>query len=222
MSKKVIIVGGEGNGGVAVSCIQDMRRRYGLMEYEVYGWLHDFEEKGKIITGFPVLGKLADIKPFLEKDFYFIYAIHSIAHAPLRIKLFNSLNIPDEKLVTLVHPLSFIGEGVELGPGTMVMANCYIGPAVKLGKCVFVMANSIIGHNTTVGSFSHLSAGSVTSSYIKIGEGVDIALNATVLEKLTIGNYSVVGAGAMATKDIPERTVVVGNPARVLKTVEDS
>ena len=49
MSKKVLIIGGEGNGGVIASCIEDNRNRFGDHTYEVAGFINDFE-KGKIIT----------------------------------------------------------------------------------------------------------------------------------------------------------------------------
>jgi len=219
MCKQVIIIGGDGNGGVAAACIQDMRVNYGLEEYEVYGFLNDFAEEGSFINGYPVLGGLKDIDKYLSGDFHFIYAIHSISHAPLRIQVFESLNIPDDKLVTLIHPLTFIGEGCEIAPGVMVMANSYIGPETKIGKCTFVMANCAIGHNNKIGGFCHFSVGAVCSSVLTIGDGCDVALNATVMEKVVMGDFSVVGAGALCLKDVEPYQVVVGSPAKHLKYV---
>ncbi len=219
MTKKVIIIGGQGNGGVAAACIKDMRNNYNNKEFEVYGFLNDFEEKGTSINGYPVLGGLKDIDEYLASDYYYIYAIHSISHAPLRIRLFDSLNIPDEKLITLIHPLTFIGEGCELKPGVMVMAHSYIGPDTKLGKCTFVMANCAIGHNNNIGSFCHFSVGAICSSVLTIGDGCDVALNATVMEKVTMGDFSVVGAGALCLNNVEPYQVVVGSPAKHLKYV---
>lgn len=220
MAKQVIIIGGEGNGGVAAACIQDMRVNYDIDEYEVYGFLNDFETPGSKINGYPVLGGLDAIGSYVAGDFYFIYAIHSISHAPLRIQIFDSLGIPDEKLVTLIHPLTFIGEGCELAPGVMIMAHSYIGPSTKIGKCTFVMANCAIGHNNTIGSFCHFSVGAICSSVLTIGNGCDVALNATVMEKVTMGDFSVVGAGALCLKDVEPYQVVVGSPAKHLKYVK--
>ena len=50
-NKKVIIIGGEGNGGVVASCIEDNRSRFGDNEWKVEGFLNDFE-KGKNIKSF--------------------------------------------------------------------------------------------------------------------------------------------------------------------------
>ncbi|NQU53949.1 MAG: acetyltransferase [Bacteroidetes bacterium] len=220
MAKQVIIIGGKGNGGVAAACINDMRKNYNIYEYEVFGFLNDFIPVGETINGYKVLGVTKDIKQYLEGDFYFIYAIHSVSHGSLRIKIFESLGIPDEKLVTLIHPLTFVGEGCEIKSGVMIMANSYIGPKSKIGKCTFVMANCAIGHDITIGNFCHFSMGSTCGSIINIGTGCDVAINATVLEKVTMGDFSVVGAGALCIKDVEPYQVVVGNPAKHLKYVE--
>ena len=220
--KKIIILGGEGNGGVAGACIVDMIEKYGRKDIELLGFLNDMQEEGAMINGYPVLGKTKDWVKFYEiRDIYFIFAIHPVGHGSLRIKLFNLLNIPEEKLFTLIHPSAFIAYNAILSPGVMVMSNSYIGPAAKLDKCVLCMANTVIGHNTNVGPFCHISAGAVVSSYVNIGIASDIALNATVMEKVNVGDYAVVGAGAMITKNVNKNEVVVGNPQRVLRLAED-
>lgn len=220
MSKKVIIIGGDGNGGVAAACIRDMRQKYNDLEYEVAGFLNDFVTKGETINGYPVLGKLEEIEQFLKEDYYFIYAIHSITHGQLRMRIFDSLNIPDEKLATLIHPLTFIGEGSTIAPGCMIMANSYVGPETNIGKCTFVMANCTLAHNNNVGSFCHFSVGAICASVITIGNGCDVAINATVLERVKMGDYSVVGAGALCLNDVEPYQVVVGSPAKHLKYVK--
>ena len=56
---------------------------------------------------------------------------------------------------------------------------------------------------------------------ISIGDDVYIGLNATILPGVTIGNRVIIGAGAIVAKDIPDNSVAVGVPARVVKTVDD-
>ncbi|WP_425548467.1 DapH/DapD/GlmU-related protein [Brevibacterium yomogidense] len=56
---------------------------------------------------------------------------------------------------------------------------------------------------------------------IVIGTNVWIGSNATVLAGVTIGAHAVVAAGSVVTKDVPENAVVVGSPARVVRTVRD-
>jgi acetyltransferase EpsM len=216
MSKKVIIIGGEGNGGVVASCIEDNRKRFNDFEWEVAGFINDFE-KGKTINGYPVFGGTDEIEKFLEQDYYFIYAIHMIGRNVKSEEVFIKLNIPKDRFATIIHKTAFVAENAILEPGVFVMSNCYIGPAAKIGMCSLIMANSIIGHNTTVGHLCHFSVGSITSSYIEIGKVSDVTLGAKILEKRKIGNYAVAGANSLITKDIPDYEIHIGSPAKYLK-----
>jgi maltose O-acetyltransferase len=56
---------------------------------------------------------------------------------------------------------------------------------------------------------------------ITIGDNVWIGGGVIVCPGVTIGDNSVIGAGAVVTKDIPANVVAVGNPARVIRTIED-
>jgi acetyltransferase EpsM len=217
-SKKVIIIGGEGNGGVVASCIEDNRNRFKDYEWEVAGFLNDFE-RGKKINGYPVLGGTDDIEKFLQEDYYFSFAIHMIGRNVKSEEVYESMNIPEDRLATIVHKTAFIADNATLEPGVFVMSNSYIGPAAHIGKCCLIMANALIGHNTTVGHCCHFSAGSITSSYVKIGKFSDVTLGARVIEKVTMGDYAVAGASALVTKDISDFEIHVGTPAKFMKKV---
>lgn len=219
MNKKIIIIGGEGNGGVVASCIEDNRYRFNDTEWEVAGFLNDYE-KGKTILGYPVLGGTDDIEKFLKEDYYFIYAIHMIGRNVKTEKVFLKMNIPLKRFATIVHKTAFVARSAILEPGVFIMSNCYVGPGVKMGYCSLMMANSLLGHNTTVGPLCHFSVGSVTSSYIEIGKVSDVSLGAKVLEKRKIGNYAVAGANSLITHDIPDYEIHIGSPAKFLKKIQ--
>lgn len=222
MNNKVIIIGGEGNGGVVASCIEDNREKYGDLTWKVEGFLNDFE-KGKDINGYPVLGGTDDIETFLlDETYYFIYAIHMIGNNIESERIFNLLNIPLSRFAIVVHKTAFVAKNAVLEPGVFVMSNSYIGPASHISFCCLIMANSLIGHNTIVGPLCHFSAGSITSSYVKIGKVSDVTLGARVLEKRVIGNYAVAGASSLITHDIPDYEIHVGSPAKFLKRVKGS
>ena len=219
MNKQVIIIGGEGNGGVIASCIEDNRNRFNDLEWEIAGFLNDYE-KGKTINGYPVLGGTDEIEKFLEEDYYYMYAIHMIGRNVESENVFLEMNIPDHKLASIVHKTAFVAENAILEPGVFVMSNSYIGPSAHIGKCTLIMANALIGHNTTVAELCHFSVGSITSSYVSIGKVSDVTLGARVLEKRKIGNYAVAGANSLVTRDIPDYEIHVGSPAKFLKKIK--
>jgi len=219
MSKDIIIIGGEGNGGVIASAIIDMKNNYGY-DYNLKGYLNDFEQVGTKLHEYPVLGGTKDIENFARKGYYFVWAVHMIGKGEKRRKLYYDLNIPEDRLISIIHPKSFVAFNVEIGKGVFVMANSYIGPGTKLGKGTLVMANCVVGHNDDIGELCHLSAGCNVSSYIKIGNASDIGLGAAVLEKRTIGDYSVVGANSLLTKDMGDREIYVGTPAKLHRKID--
>jgi len=220
MDKKVIIIGGEGNGGVIASCIEDNRSKFNDSEWVVAGFLNDFE-KGRTISGYPVIGGTDEIDKFLREDYYFMYAIHIIGRNVKSEEVFLKMNIPIDRFATIIHKTAFIAKNAILEPGVFVMSNCYIGPQARIGYCSLMMANSLLGHNTTVGPLCHFSVGSIISSYIEIGRVSDVALGAKVLEKRKIGNFAVAGANSLITHDIPDYEIHVGNPAKFLKSVKE-
>jgi acetyltransferase-like isoleucine patch superfamily enzyme len=53
-----------------------------------------------------------------------------------------------------------------------------------------------------------------------VKEGASLGSNCTILSNITIGENAIVGAGSVVTKDVPANTIVAGNPARVIRSIE--
>ena len=217
--RKVAILGGLGNGAIIAAAIEHARR-IGATDLEVAGFLNDRTPVGEKIDLFPVIGKVSDAKRFLDEGYWFINAILRIDGNRERIAMFEHLGIPDDRLVTFVHPMAYVAPSVELGPGCIVMPNACMSPGTKLGKGTLVMVGATIGHDNIFGEFCHIAAQACVGSYLKIGKGVHIGLNATVIENLTIGDFATLGAGAVLTKNIGEGEIWAGNPARFLRKAE--
>lgn len=216
MSKKIIILGGLGNGSVIANAIVDANKR-GCNEWEFIGYLNDRQEKDSFIEGFPVLGKIRDASEFIKKGFYFINAIYRIDGQKERIELFESLKIPDSSLATFVHPLAYVAPNVKMDAGTVVMPNVSVSSGTTFGKCCLVMVGATIGHNNNIGNYCHFAAQCCTSSFIKISDGVHIGLNATIRENLEISKNSALGMGSVLLKNIGENEIWAGNPAKFIR-----
>lgn len=91
----------------------------------------------------------------------------------------------------------------------------YIGDNVMIGPNTLI---TTVGHPITPkGRRDHLAQ----ASEIRIGNDVWLGGNVTILPGVTIGDNVVVGAGAVVTKDIPDNSLAVGVPARVIKEIEN-
>ena len=219
MSRKVAILGGQGNAAVVAAAIEHARRM-GATDLEVAGFLNDRVPVGEKIDLFPVIGKIADAQRLLAEGYWFINTIFRIDGNRERIAMFENLGIPDDRLATFVHPMAYVAPSVELGPGCVILPNVSMSPATKLGKGCLMMAGSMMGHDNVVGDFCHIAAQAAVGSYLKIGKGVHIGLNATIHEYMTIGDYATLGMGAVLKHDIGEGEIWAGNPARFLRMAE--
>lgn len=91
----------------------------------------------------------------------------------------------------------------------------YIGDNVMIGPNTLI---TTVGHPLTPkGRRDHLAQ----ASEINIGDDVWLGGNVTVLPGVTIGNNVVVGAGAVVTKDIPDDSLALGVPAKVVRKLEN-
>ncbi len=101
----------------------------------------------------------------------------------------------------------------------------YARESIKIGK------NSLIGANTKIvdNDFHPIDpqiryetpGKQIPSKPVVIGDNVFIGCNALVLKGVTIGENSVIGAGSVVSSDIPANSVAAGNPARVIRTLEE-
>lgn len=215
-SKNVILLGGQGNAAMIADNIKDARRR-GYDEWDVVGYLNDRVPVGESIEGLPVLGGVREATRFLDQGYYFINAIYRIDGQDLRLALFESLKIPDERLATFVHPMAYVAGNVTLGPGTVVMPQASVSTATRIGRCCLILNNAWIGHDDVIGDFCHVAAGACVGSCLKIGRGVHIGMNATVREYLVIGDCSTLGMGAVLLNDMKDYEIWAGVPARFLR-----
>lgn len=77
-----------------------------------------------------------------------------------------------------------------------------------------------IAHNVEVGEGALLTACAEISGGVKIGRRVWLGPNVSIMNQIAIGDDAFLGLGAVVTKSVPEKTVVAGNPARILRTIQ--
>lgn len=114
-----------------------------------------------------------------------------------------------------------IGEQVYVGEGITVLVqlrapemNVEIGDRVSFGPNVTIVASSH-PNGSRLKRITGYNRGPVT-----IGDDSWIGAGVIILPGITIGKGCIVGAGSVVTRNVPDCTVVVGNPARVLKKIE--
>jgi acetyltransferase-like isoleucine patch superfamily enzyme len=131
-----------------------------------------------------------------------------------------------------------IGDKTKIGAFVEIQKNASVGKRCKISSHSFICEgvviedNVFIGHGVTFINDSYPRATSregnlqteadwaVESTVIK--KGASIGSGATILANTNIGENAIVGAGSVVTKDVPPNAIVVGNPAKVLRYIEQN
>ncbi|TDU29562.1 acetyltransferase-like isoleucine patch superfamily enzyme [Arthrobacter sp. JUb115] len=134
------------------------------------------------------------------------------------LRQLTGTNVDDS--VVLFPPFnSEFGRNIELGKNVFINAGCKFQDqgGISIGD------ECLIGHNVVVATLNHdlepARRADMIPAPVIIGRNVWIGANATILSGVTIGENAVVAAAAVVTKDVPAGAVVVGSPARVVRTV---
>ena len=135
--------------------------------------------------------------------------------------------------VTIIEPVNLYG--------CTVGNRCFIGPFVEIQKNVSIgdetriQSHSFICDGVTIGNHCFIGHGTMFTndkfvdspnfvSWVrketKIGNDVRIGSNVTLLP-ITVGDNAIIGAGSVVTKDVPANYVVAGNPAKIIRKIED-
>lgn len=126
--------------------------------------------------------------------------------------------LPQERLVSLIDPSAFVSRTATVGAGCVLYPHCFVGLNARLGQRVFALSGCIINHDDVLEDNVVLASGVTLAGSVHVEAGCYLGQSATVRQYLRIGAGSTLGMGTVVIRDVPPRSVMVGNPARVLRT----
>jgi len=161
---------------------------------------------------------------------FFMFFYNLLICPPLR-KIFLKIFGARVGKNTIIHNTSFFNLYRKGFSGLKIGKKCFIG-----NECLFDLADAlVIGDNVTLAErviiLTHLNVGYKNhplqkhfpkfSKPVVIKEGSFIGAGSIILPGVTIGKNSLVGAGSVVTKDIPNCCVVAGNPAKLIRRLQN-
>ena len=214
--KNLIILGGSGIGMIAASVAIE------LGYYNVLGFLNDVLPVGSTVGKYnkiPIIGTTSDLSNFIkDENTLFSIAYVGMQHEKEVFNKIDAFNIPSYRYATLIHPSAIIPKGFcQIGNGVLISPLAQLSPDTTIEDNCILLPNSFVGHDSTLKRFAHIATNAVVGANVIVGKACHIGSNSTIREKVMIGDFCLVGAGAVVIKDIPENSIVVGNPAKLLR-----
>ena len=158
--KRIVIIGAGGHAKVIAETI-DL-----LDNLQVIGFIDDQIEKGASIYGnLQVIGSRDEISRISNECDAFVIGI---GNNEVRKQLV--LQLQTVSFETIIHPTAFVSKTAGIESGCVILAGAVVSSNAKVGEHGIVNSNTVIDHDSTIGSFVHLSIGTLIGSNCNIGE----------------------------------------------------
>lgn len=204
------IVGAGGQGRVVLEAWRAQHPNDEFVFVDDNAALHGTE-----ILGAKVIGPLSALSGW-KGD-----VILAIGHNPNRLQMAERFS----KSVTwgkVIYPTAWVAPSATIGEGSVVFAKVVINTGAVVGNHSIVNTGVIVEHDCILGVCSSVSPGACMGGRVEIGEGAFISTGVTLAPRTKVGAHAVVGAGAVVVNELPPRTLSLGVPAKVVRTLDAS
>lgn len=116
------------------------------------------------------------------------------------------------------HPSSLVSSRVSIGEGSVRFHRSVVQSGTVVGRHVILNTASTVDHDCRIDDFAHIAPGAILCGQVSVGEGTLVGAGATILPGVTIGKWCVIGAGAVVHRPIPDFSLALGVPVRVVRS----
>lgn len=212
VKKKVIILGAGGHAKVVLECLDHA-------QYEAVGFLDkDNMRQGEKVSGLPILGDDSDPAKWLSQGITCcIVGIGHMGNPKLRNKLYLTYRNAGYELVTAIHSTAQVSPHAKIGAGTVIMPGVILNADAVIGNNCIINTGAIIEHDAHISDGVHVAPGCIITGAVKICENSFVGAGSNVINGACIHHDCIIGAGSVVITDLPECSVSVGSPARIIK-----
>ena len=209
--KEIILIGG---GGHCKSCIDVIEQED---KYQIKGIIDLPSELGKIILGYKVIGNDSDIIDYIKAGYNFLITIGHLGDSILRKRLFDLVTNNQGSLPVIISPKAYVSSHAKVKEGTIVMHNALVNADVSIGQNCIINSKALIEHDCVIKNQTHISTNAILNGEVMIGENCLIGSSSIIRNNVNITSKTIIGAGSVVVKDVIERGIYIGNPAKRIK-----
>lgn len=187
-------------------------------DVEVIGFVDDNPKyEGQSVRGVPVLGKISDLETLREK--YQLEAAYCpLGNNKLRVNFLKMAKGLGYKIPNYIHPSVIISPNVTIGEGVYILLGTTIMPHTTIKDYVMISMGVHLAHHVVLEEGVFLSTGCNFGASITAHKYAYCGISSTIMTGLhELGEDCLIGAGAVVIKDVPDRAVMAGVPAKVLR-----
>lgn len=169
----------------------------------------------KIVDDNPKGDSFMNLPCSIPADEKFDKVIITIGNCQIRKKIADKICV--NNYITAIHPFSYVSKNASIGEGSVVMQGGIVQTGCRIGKHCIINTKASVDHDCKIEDFVHIASGATVCGEVEIGECTWIGAGAVVKQCIKIGKNCMIGAGAVIIHDVPDNSVVVGNPGRIIK-----
>lgn len=207
MKKKLLIIGASGHGKVVADIAMKMDK------WEKIAFLDDNNNIGNTM-GIKIIGNTDLAFKYLHECDIFV----GIGNNDIRQMFQEKLEAAGASIPVLIHPKAIIGENVQIGKGSVIMAGVVINCCTRIGKGCIINTGSTIDHDNFIDDFVHISPGVHLAGTVKVGKKSWIGIGSSVINNIFITDECLIGAGAVVVNNLMNSGTYIGIPAKEITT----
>jgi len=174
----------------------------------------DGDKGGLDLLGIRIISDLGKLKNINELSF----AI-AIGDNSARERVYNEMIAakPSLHFPALVHASAVISFFSDIECGALIMPLSIIGPNSKIGKFCIINTRASLDHDCLMLDYSSLAPAVVTGGNVTIGKRSAVSIGASIKHGLQVGDDTIVGAHSYLNRDLPNKCVAYGVPAKLVR-----
>ncbi|WP_341200564.1 acetyltransferase [Croceibacter atlanticus] len=201
-NQKLNIYGASGHAKVIIDIIKTIDKK-------TIGYIFDDNEKLIELLGWQIK-RSANTKLLTKHS-----TIIAIGNNKIRKEIVENKQVQVAEAIS--HISAIISKLTSIGKGTVIMPNAVINADATIGTHCIINTAAVVEHDVVIENYVHISPNATVTGGVKIGEGTHVGAGAVILPNLNIGKWVTIGAGAVVTKNVPDYSTVIGNPAKPLQ-----